>query len=104
MINASSAEAEHDKRPAYRVRVRGAASNSFVQTFSRLADFIEALRLLESSGAEYLYWGPGWEGGSVRLSRPAAEIWQRIAQPARRPPKRAATIASATGSGTQAVA
>lgn len=103
MINASSA-AGHDKRPTFRVRARGAASNSFDQTFSRLDDFNEALRLLESSGAEYLFWGPCWEGGSVRLSQAAAEIWQRIAQPARRPPKRAVAIASATNSGTQAVA
>ena len=99
MIKASSVET---KQCTYRLRVLENGSQPCDKTFSSLPEFNEALRLLESRGAEYLYWGPGWEGGSARLSQAAVNVWRRIAQPVRRPPKRASGVSSS--SRTQAVA
>ncbi len=99
MIKASSVET---KQCTYRLRVLEDGSQSCDKTFSSFPELNEALRLLECCSAEYLYWGPGWEGGSVRLSQAAVNVWRRIAQPVRRPPKRASSISSS--SRTQVVA
>ncbi len=80
--------ANADDGHPYRVRLMHAGIMSLENTFSNLGDFNEALRLLDLKGADYLYRGPGWEGGSMRISQAAHDVWQLIAQPARRPPKR----------------
>ncbi len=71
-----------DQRYLYRLRIIDYSAPPVDSAFADLACLNSAIQRLEQRGTQYLSRGPCWQGGSIRLSNAALEVWRRISRAA----------------------